>query len=135
MNTDKKIIKIPDAASVDNAMKVDDPLLLLFSHDGQTLIVSAADHAMEHVILLRLAGFKDTELDRFYRIVVNRDGADWTFVCPENYKGITDRTRRIKEFYDNGFDSIHTALKLIDYKVNISIPHRYRRHFNELSDF
>lgn len=128
-----KIIKVPDEASVDSAMKVDDPMLLLVSHDTQTLIISTADHAMEHFTLLRLAGFKDTDLDRFYRVVVNRDGADWTFVCPESYKGITDRTKRIKEFYDNGFDTIKAALNHIGYAVNLSIPHRYRRHFSELS--
>jgi len=126
-----QIIKIPDLATVDSAMKMDDPLLLLISHDSQTMIIAPADHAMEHIILLRLAGYKDTELDKFFRVVVNKDGADWTFVCPETYKGITDRTRRIKEFYDNGFYTIKNALTHIGYDVNISIPHRYRRYFTE----
>ena len=40
----------------------------------------------KHLILLRLAGFEDIDLDKYFRLVVNKDGADWTFVCPSNYE-------------------------------------------------
>lgn len=42
------------------------------------------------------------ELDRYFRIVVDQDGADWTFVCPVNYKNISNKEKRIMEFYKDG---------------------------------
>lgn len=120
----------PDEQSVKNAMRADDPLLLLVSHDGQRLIVSGIDDAGEHIILLRLAGFRDSDLDNYYRLVVNRDGADWTFVCPPDYQNITDKSRRIQQFYKDGFRTIPHALEAIGYLVGIDIPRRYRRHID-----
>ena len=120
----------PDEAAVRAAMADDDPLLLLVSHDGSRLIVSGIDDAGEHLILLRSAGFRDLELDQYFRLVVNRDGADWTFVCPSGYRGITDKARRIQEFYKDGFAVIPPALREIGYLVGIDIPRRYRRHID-----
>ena len=120
----------PDEETVKSAMKADDPLLLLVAHEGARLIVSNIDDAGEHLILLRLAGFKDLELDQYFRLVVNRDGADWTFVCPSDYAGITDKSKRIQTFYKDGFSTIPEALHEIGYMVGINIPRRYRRHFD-----
>ncbi len=128
-----EIIHHPDTATVKAAIIADDPLLLLVAHAGNKVLVAPADNVLEHVILLRLTGHKEIDLDRFYRVVLNRSGADWTFVCPEQYKGITDRERRIKLFYEEGFDIIQRALKLLGYDVPLTIPDRYRRHFKELS--
>ena len=89
----------PDKEAVKTAIQADDPLLLLVSHDGKRLIVSSIDAAGEHLILLRLAGLNDMDLDKYFRLVVNKDGADWTFVCPEKYGNITDKSRRIQQFY------------------------------------
>jgi len=127
------ITHYPDTVTVNAAIQADDPLLILVAHQGDTVVVGPADNAMEHIILLRLTGYRETDLDRFYRVVLNRSGADWTFVCPENYKGITDRERRIKLFYEEGFDTIQRVLKLLGYDVPLCIPDRYRRHFKELS--
>ena len=118
-------IYYPDEQSVKNAMRADDPLLLLVSHDGQRLIVSGIDDAGEHIILLRLAGFRDSDLDNYYRLVVNRDGADWTFVCPPDYQNITDKSKRIQQFYKDGFRTIPQALEAIGYLVGIDIPRRH----------
>ena len=123
-------IYYPDAQAVKTAIQADDPLLLLVSHDGQRLIVSSIDAAGEHLILLRLAGFNDMDLDKYFRLVVNKDGADWTFVCPENYRNITDKSRRIQQFYKDGFATIPEALHEIRYMVGIDIPRRYRRHID-----
>lgn len=123
-------IYYPDKEAVKTAMQADDPLLLLVSHDGKRLIVSSIDAAGEHLILLRLAGFNDMDLDKYFRLVVNKDGADWTFVCPENYCNITDKSRRIQQFYKDGFATIPEALHKIGYMVGIDIPRRYRRHID-----
>ena len=123
-------IYYPNYETVERAIKDDDPLLLLVSHDGGRFIVSNIDDAGEHIILLRLAGFKDTELDNYFRVVLNRDGADWTFVCPSNYKGIEDKSYRIRQFFKDGFAIIPKALDELGYFCGIDIPKRYRRHFD-----
>jgi len=81
-----------------------------------------------------LTGHNEIDLDKFYRVVLNRSGADWTFVCPEQYKGITDRVRRIKLFYEEGFDIIQRSLKLLGYDVPLTIPDRCHHHFKEVSE-
>ncbi|MEG2583311.1 MAG: hypothetical protein RSA27_02230 [Oscillospiraceae bacterium] len=130
MNFLEKIILYPDEQTVKSAIEIDDPLLVLVSHDNKSMIVSNIDDAGEHIILLRLAGFIDTEIDKYYRLVVNKSGADWTFVCPPEYGGISDKSRRIQQFYNDGFDIIPHALKEIGYDVPLEIPRRYRRHMD-----
>ncbi|MEG1880173.1 MAG: hypothetical protein RSB38_04865 [Oscillospiraceae bacterium] len=130
MNFLEKIILYPDEQTVKSAIEIDDPLLVLVSHDNKSMIVSNIDDAGEHIILLRLAGFRDTEIDKYYRLVVNKSGADWTFVCPPEYGGISDKSRRIQQFYNDGFDIIPHALKEIGYDVPLEIPRRYRRHMD-----
>ncbi|MGN0551987.1 MAG: hypothetical protein ACI4I1_01305, partial [Oscillospiraceae bacterium] len=66
------IIYYPDESNVTGAMKRDEPLLVLISFDGEQVIVSQIDEAVEHHILLRLAGFPDTDIDKYFRLVVNR---------------------------------------------------------------
>ena len=78
------------------------------------------------------AGFKDTDIDKYFRIVLDSDGADWTFICPPDYKNIYDKQRRIEQFYKDGFTVISDVLHDLGYMVGINIPRRYRRHFNML---
>lgn len=127
-----KFVYFPDRKAVNQAIGQDDPLLVLLSYDGKTGIVSNIDDAMEHVILLKKVGRKQTEIDSFFRLIVNRQGADWTFVCPADYQRIKDRTKRIEKFYGDGHKIIEHGLKQLGYKVSITIPPRFRRHFNEL---
>ena len=54
---------------------------------------------MEHHILLMKAGYKDTDIDKFFRIVLDKSGADWTFICPPDYKNIPFKDKRIEAFY------------------------------------
>jgi hypothetical protein len=124
----------PDNEAVCRAKKNNDPLLLLVAFDQSELLVSNIDDAMEHVVLLRKMGYRETAIDFYYRVIVNNDGADWTFVCPSEYKGLRDRNKRIEVFYNDGSDAISKALSLLKFSVNINIPDRYRRHFNELSE-
>ena len=129
-----QIIHFPDKKSVDAATKHDDPLLMLVSMDGETVIVSNIDDSMEHHILLKQAGFSENDIDKYYRIVVNKSGASWTFVCPSSYMNIRNRELRLKKYYEHGIDEITKALKLIKYDVPIDIPQRYRRHWDVLKD-
>ncbi|MCL2694151.1 MAG: hypothetical protein FWE60_03495 [Oscillospiraceae bacterium] len=130
-----EIIKYDGLLPVDEAIKADEPLLAVISFDGRKAIVSHIDEAVEHHILLRKAGYKGTEIDEFFRIAVDRaEGASWTFICPANYKNISDKTRRIAAFYKDGFSVISMFLSELGYLVDISIPKRYRRHIDELRE-
>lgn len=126
------IIKYPSESDVNRAIKDNEPLLVLISFDGKTVIISQIDEAVEHHILLMKTGFKDTDIDKFFRIVLDKDGADWTFVCPPDYKNISDKQRRIGQFYKDGFSIISDVLHDLGYMVGINIPRRYRRHLNML---
>ena len=128
------IIKYPSAEAVNNAMAEDEPLLILISFDGKTAIMSHLDEAIEHHILLMNTGYKDTDIDKFFRIVLDRSGADWTFVCPPDYKNIAYKEKRIGKFYKDGFAVISDFLHSIGYLVGINIPKRYNRHLNMLGD-
>jgi hypothetical protein len=122
----------PDEAHVNEAIRVDDPLLMLVSYDGEEILLANIDDVFEHVILLKKLDYKETDIDKYFRIILNREGADWTFVCPSNYRGIGDKKKRIETFYSDGIDQISKAIQAIGYDVQIQIPQRYRRHFNML---
>ena len=128
------IIYYPDENNVSTAMKQDEPLLVLVSFDGEQLIVSQIDEAVEHHILLRKAGFSDTDIDKYFRLVVDKSGADWTFVCPPDYSSVTRKDKRIEEFFKDGMRIIPKALQQLGYDVPVEIPKRYRRHFDMMGD-
>ena len=127
------IIRYPSEESVNAAVRADEPLLVLIPFDGKTAIMSQIDEAVEHHILLMKAGYKDTDIDKFFRIVLDKSGADWTFVCPPDYKNIPFKDKRIEAFYKDGFAVISDFLHSIGYLVGINIPKRYRRHLDVLS--
>ncbi|MCR5142370.1 MAG: hypothetical protein K6C68_07575 [Ruminococcus sp.] len=130
------ITKYPTAADVDKAISDGEPLLLLISFDGNSVIISHIDEAVEHHILLEKAGFDSRDIDKYFRIVLDSEGADWTFVCPPDYRlddvktGIEDKQRRITAFYKDGFAAISDVLSELGFMVGINIPKRYRRHFD-----
>ena len=126
------MIKYPSETDVNKAICDNEPLLVLISFDGETVITSQIDEAVEHHILLMKTGFKDTDIDKFFRIILDKDGADWTFVCPSDYKNIQDKQRRIGQFYKDGFSIISDVLHDLGYMVGINIPRRYIRHLNML---
>ena len=126
------IIKYPSEQEADKAMQDNEPMLCLISFDGERVILSQIDEAMEHHILLTQTGFKQTDIDKYFRIIFDREGADWTFVCPPDYKNIKDKQRRIGEFYKDGFTTISAILHELGYLISLNIPNRYRRHFNML---
>lgn len=124
----------PDELHVNEAMQLNDPLLMLVSYDGNEILLANIDDAFEHHILLKKLNYKETEIDRFFRVVLNHQGADWTFVCPRNYKGIMNQEKRVKTFCNDGVTQISKAIQAIGYSAEIQIPQRYRRHFNLLQE-
>jgi hypothetical protein len=128
------MICYPSEQAVREAVSRDEPMLALISFGGDECIVSPADDAVEHHILLAKAGRPDTDIDRYFRIVFDQSGADWTFVCPPDYRGIASKERRIEAFYKDGFSEISNFLHSMGYLVGISIPKRYRRHLDMLGD-
>ncbi len=129
-----EIIKYPNEKDFDSAAANDEPLLVLVSFDGSRIIASQIDEAVEHHILLKKAGFPDTDIDKYFRLVVDKSGADWTFVCPEGYSSITRKDKKIESFFKDGMRIIPDALKQIGYDVPIEIPKRYRRHFDIMGE-
>ena len=132
------ILKYPTEEEVNQAISEDEPLLVLISFDEKDTIISQIDEAMEHHILLAKAGdklgYKQQDIDKFFRIVLDKDGADWTFVCPSSYKNIPDKQKRLQEFYKDGFRIISKSLSELGYLVDLNIPKRYKRHFDIMSD-
>ena len=130
-----KYLKYPDEATLDAYLAKKEPLLIAISFDGGTVLISRMDDSFEHHILLAHFGIKQTDIDKYFRIVVDEDTADWTFVCQPDYRGITDdRKRRITAFYNDGITAISKVLADIGYYSDIRIPKRYRRPFEALGD-
>ena len=127
-----QIITYPDVGAVQEAVQNDEPLVALISFDGKYALMSHVDEAAEHHILLMKAGMKDTDTDRYFHIVFDRSGADWTFICPPGYKDIPYKEKRIEMFYKDGFAVISEFLYAVGYLVGINIPKRYARHFNAM---
>ncbi len=128
-----KIIKYDGEFSVDKAFAEDEPLIAAVGFGGEKAIVSHIDQAVEHYILLQKVGVSGAEIDRFFRITFDKSAADWTFVCPADYKNIADKSRRVSAFYKDGFTVIADFLTEIGYFSDIRIPKRYRRHLEELN--
>jgi hypothetical protein len=118
---------------LDAAMKKDDPFLAVISFDGERAYMGHIDESVEHHLLLMKVGLRSTDIDKYFRIIFDRESADWTFICPPDYRGIEDRTRRITAFYNDGFRVIAAFLSEIGYFSDIKIPKRYRRHFEALA--
>ena len=117
----------PGREAVEAARGEGEPLPLLVSVDGETAVIAPADEAVEHHILLDRAGKAgliegdSRDIDRYFRAVVDEEGADWTFVCPAGYKGISDKGRRIAAFYRDGFAAIPEALGIMRIFVGIRL--------------
>lgn len=128
------IIYYPDKDNVTDAMSHDEPLFVLVSFDGERLIVSQIDEAVEFHILLSKAGFSDTDIDKYFRLVVDHEGADWTFVCPSTNNSVTRKEKQMEDFFKDGMSNIPKTLKQLGYDVPIEIPKGYRRHFDMMGE-
>jgi len=123
-----QMIYYPSEPDVNETITNDQPLLVLISFDGQKVIIGELHESVEHNVLLSQIGESSLDIDKYFRIVLDKQGADWTFVCPPHYKNIEDKHRRITTFYNDGFSVISHILASIGYLVGINIPKRYSRH-------
>lgn len=73
------VIYYPSVQGIQQAMQKDEPLLMLISHNQEQVIISQIDEAVEHHILLRKVNLPETDIDKYFRIVLDHSGADWTF--------------------------------------------------------
>lgn len=126
--------KYPDPDTVNESIKKKEPLLIAISFDGETALIAHLEDSFEHHILLAHFEIKQTDIDKYFRIVADNESAEWTFVCPPDYRGIKDRKRRITQFYNDGITAISRVLADIGYFSDITIPKRYRPHFDALGD-
>lgn len=126
--------KYPDPDTVNEYIRKKEPLLIAISFDGETALIAHLEDSFEHHILLAHFEIKQTDIDKYFRIVADDESAEWTFVCPPDYRGIKDRKRRITQFYNDGITAISKVLADIGYFSDITIPKRYRRHFDALGD-
>lgn len=122
-----------DSESKNFILHNEEPLMAIISHDKTTAVVSLLDEGCEHHLLLAKA-LDRYDIDKFFRIIFDNEGCDWTFVCPPDYKSITNKEKRIETFLKDGIDVITEFLHLIGYDVPINIPKRYRRHMEYLSN-
>ena len=127
-----EIIKYNGNFSVDKAIAENEPLIAAVSVDSKKAVISHIDESVEHYILLQKVGISGADIDKYFRIVFDKSGADWTFACPSNYKNISDKTRRISTYYKDGFAVISSFFTEIGYFCDIVIPKRYRRHLESL---
>ncbi|MCL2182511.1 MAG: hypothetical protein FWB85_03460 [Chitinispirillia bacterium] len=123
-----QIDKYTEEIDIDGAIIKGEPMLAVISFDGSRALVGHADECMEHHILLKKMGLPSQDIDKYFRIVFDDSGADWTFVCPPDYMGIGDRTKRITAFYMNGVGIISAFMAEMGLFAGIKIPKRYRRH-------
>jgi hypothetical protein len=116
--------------SLDAAIQRGDPMLAVITFDGSRAMIGHADDCMEHHILLAKCGLPSSGIDSYFRISFDRDGANWTFACPPDYKGIRDKSARITRFYMDGFTVISAFMAEMGLLVGLKIPKRYKRHLD-----
>ena len=126
--------KYPDDKAVDEAIAKKEPLIIAISFDEETALMSWLDDSVEHHILLQHFDIDPRDIDKYWRIVVDNETAEWTFVCPRDYKDIADRQKRITAFYNDGITAISKVISDLGYFADITIPRRYRRHFDAIGD-
>ena len=110
-----------------------EPLMAVIAHDRSHAVVSLLDEGCEHHLLLAKALDK-YNIDEYFRILFDNEGAYLTFLLSNNYNIITNKEKSITVFFNVGFVSITEFLKQIGYDVPINVPRRYRRHMDYLKN-
>ena len=72
----------PSREEVEQYYGTDETMMMLVSFDGESAVIAPAIETVEHHTLLAQAGIRETEIDRYFRIVFDDTAAHWTFVCP-----------------------------------------------------
>lgn len=129
-----ELIYYPDKETVTKDFGTDELYIMAISFDGKRACISLNDDSFEHHILLAKCGINETEIDKHFRIIFDNVKAEWTFVCPSDYKNITYKTKRITAFYNDGFNTISSTLSSLGYYIDLTIPKRYKCQFRIMSD-
>jgi hypothetical protein len=119
--------------SVNEAMKTDDPLIALIAFDEKIAVIKHCYEEIDNRILLKKYKIKDADTDKFFRILFNKDGADWAFGCPLDYKNISEEIRRVTLYYKDGMRIISDFLTEIGYFSEIRIPERYSGQIRKIN--
>ena len=115
------IIRYPSAEAVNNAVAEDSPLLAAVFADESAAVVCPLEEAGEHSILLMNAGYDYSDSEKCFRLVFDTQAANWSFICPKEYKGISDRQEALSAFYRDGLRIIPEFLTLMGYFTQIKI--------------
>jgi hypothetical protein len=121
------IDRFSDGIDIDSAIEKGDTLLAVISFDGSHAIIGHLDECMEHHILLAKAGLTSLDIDKYFRIMFDKNSADWTFVCPPDYMGLEGKPCMVSEFYKDGLATISAFMAEMGLLVSVKIPKRYRR--------
>jgi hypothetical protein len=125
-----QIHKYTEHEDLEAAIQKGEPMIAVISFDGNQAYMGHIDECLEHHILLAKTGLSSADIDKYFRIIFDDDGTDWTFICPPDYKNITDRTRRVAAFYKDGFAAISAFMVELGLLLDVRIPKRYRRHMD-----
>lgn len=60
-----------------NPLPTKEPLIAAISMDETHAVVGLLDDGFEHNVLLRKVLNSDKDLDKYFRIIFDTDGADW----------------------------------------------------------
>ena len=76
----------PSEETVLAAKNTDEPILIAITFDGEKAYAAPLNETVDHHILLTKCGLSPLDIDKVFRIVVDKSGADWTFACPPDTK-------------------------------------------------
>lgn len=105
-------------------------LLAVISFDGERVIVGHVDECMEHHILLSKVGLPATDIDRYFRIVFDREGRTGR----SSARRITGESA-IRRVASRNFTKTvlpRSPAPASGLFVDIRIPKRYQRHIKAL---
>ena len=115
------MVYVPDKETVTAHFVTGEMFILAITYDEETAAIAPIDEAPEHYILLNKAGIGEINLDRCFRVIFDDKAAEWTFVCPSDYAHISDRQKRIAQFYKDGFRTIPHVLSDLGYMIDLTI--------------
>ncbi len=111
-----------DSQRVNKAIENNEQLKALISYDGSKAYVWCTSDGANGRELLRMFGYSEEDVLKYFQIAFDKDSAEWTSVCPSHYRGINDNLKRIKAFYRDGMNVISEFLSQMNYFCDIKIP-------------
>ena len=93
-----EFIYYPSKEAVEAVYGTDEILMMLVAFDGSKAVLGLNDEAYEHHIMLAQVGIRETDIDKYFRIVFDNTAADWTFVCPSGIRGSQTSKNGLRSF-------------------------------------